>query len=130
MRCNSSYKVNNARYSVLWKFVWTHLCSYETIHVSKKNNSLFIFTFSKPFLHFFYIKIYHMNFSYIRLHIVNSIVQHLLWFEKISYFFQLTQRVGTPLIIKEWTDVAVLCCHRKSSSYIPTSKVIKCCSYG
>ena len=28
-----------------------------------------------------------------------------------------SQRVGTP-IIKEWTGVAVPCCHGKSSSYI------------
>ena len=56
VRCNSSYKLNNARYSALWKFVWTHLCSYETIHLSKKNNPLLIFTFSKPFLQFFLYK--------------------------------------------------------------------------
>ena len=39
------------------------------------------------------------------------------------------QGVGTP-IINEWTGVVVLCCHGKNSSYIPTSKVIKSCSYG
>ena len=33
--------------------------------------------------------------------------------------------------INEWTGVAMLCCHGKSSSYIPASKVIKrSCSYG
>ena len=27
--------------------------------------------------------------------------------------------------LNEWTGVAMLCCHGKSSSYIPTSKVIR-----
>ena len=40
-----------------------------------------------------------------------------------------SQRVGTPLI-NEWTGVAVLCYHGKKSSCIPTSKVIRSCSYG
>ena len=42
-------------------------------------------------------------------------------FRIISILFD-SQRVGT--------GVAVLCCHGKSSSYIPTSKVIRSCSYG
>ena len=33
------------------------------------------------------------------------------------------QRVGTP-IINRWTGVAVLCCHEKSSSYIPNQKLL------
>ena len=37
-----------------------------------------------------------MNFSYIRHHIVNSIVQSAL-IRKDFEIFQLTQRVGTPL---------------------------------
>ena len=41
-----------------------------------------------------------------------------------------SQRVGTP-IINEWTGVAVLyVAMEKSSSHIPTSKVIRSCSYG
>ena len=46
-----AYKLNNApRVSALWKFVYTHRCSYKTTSF-KKNNSLLIFTFLKPFLH-------------------------------------------------------------------------------
>ena len=42
-----------------------------------------------------------------------------------------SQRVGTPITV-EWTGVPVLCCHGKSSSYIPTSEVhvIRSCSFG
>ena len=50
--------------------------------------------------------------------------------ENILYFFSnlfRSKRVGTP-ILNEWTGVAVLCCHGKSSSYIPTSKFIWPCS--
>ena len=40
-----------------------------------------------------------------------------------------SQRVGTP-IINEWTNVAVLyVAMETSSSYIPTLKVIRSCSY-
>ena len=38
--------------------------------------------------------------------------------------------VGIP-IINEWTGGALLCCHgKKSSSYTPTSKVIRSPIYG
>ena len=40
-----------------------------------------------------------------------------------------SQSVST-LIINACTAVAVLCCHGGSCSYIPTSKVIRSCSYG
>ena len=40
-----------------------------------------------------------------------------------------SQRVGTP-IINEWTGVAVYVAMEKSSSNIPTSKMIRSCSYG
>ena len=46
---------------------------------------------------------------------------------EISNLFDF-QRVGTP-IINECTSVAVPCCHGRSSSCIPTSKVIRSCSY-
>ena len=40
-----------------------------------------------------------------------------------------SQCVGTP-IINERTGTAVLCCHGKSSSYSPTTKVICYICYG
>ena len=77
-----------------------------------------------PCVNILKIEIYHMDFSKVsRHHIVNWIVQsapkRLCIF---SNFFD-SQHVGAH-IFNEWTGVAMLCCHGKSSSYIPTSKVI------
>ena len=47
----------------------------------------------------------------------------LMIFQLFSHFFT-SPRAGTTNIINEWTVVAVLCCHGKRSSYIPTSLVI------
>ena len=70
------------------------------------------------------MKKYHINSIYISKHQnVNQSVH-----DCSENLFD-SQRVGTP-IINEWTGVAVLCCMEKSSFYIPTSKVIRSCSYG
>ena len=66
---------------------------------------------------------------YARYHIVDKIVQFALKrFRIFSNSFNF-RRLGTP-IINERTGAPVLCCHGKSSSYIPTFKVIRTCSYG
>ena len=54
---------------------------------------------------------------------------NLLWKDFVSFHLFDSQRVGTS-ILTEWTDVALLCCHGKSSSYFPTFQVIRSCSYG
>ena len=60
---------------------------------------------------------------YQRYHIVDKIVQFALTRFPIFSYICNSQRIGIP-ILNEWTDAAVLCCHGKSRSYIPKSKVI------
>ena len=52
---------------------------------------------------------------------------NLLWKGTFLNLFD-SQRVRTP-IIDNRAGAAVLCCHGKSSSYIPTTKVNRSCSY-
>ena len=76
------------------------------------------------------LKIYNMNFSYIS-KTPYCWVYNQSALKRIPIFSNLLdfQRVGTT-IIHEWTDVAVLCCHGKRSSYIHTSKETRSRSYG
>ena len=53
---------------------------------------------------------------------------NLYWKDTFLNLFD-SQRVRTSIIDNK-AGAAVLCCHGKSSSYIPTTKVIRSCGYG